>query len=41
MPTAAARTLASWDAAVRAHLLWLAQQISEARTTAQTALDQP
>ena len=43
--TAAARTIASWDAAVRlpvrAHLLWLAQQISEARTTAQAALDQP
>lgn len=43
--TAAARTIASWDAAVRlpvrAHLLWLAQQISEAHTTAQTALDQP
>jgi len=41
----AARTIASWDAAIRlqarAHLLWLAQQISEARTTAQAALDQP
>lgn len=42
---AAARTIASWDATVRlqarTHLLWLAQQISEARTTAQAALDQP
>lgn len=42
---AAARTIASWDATarlhVRAHLLWLAQQISEARTAAQAALDQP
>jgi hypothetical protein len=41
---AAARTIATWDATVRlpvrAHLLWLAQQITEARTTAQDALDQ-
>jgi hypothetical protein len=43
--TAAARTIASWDAVVRlparAHLLWLAQQITEARTTAQATLDPP
>lgn len=43
--TAAARTIASWAPAVRlqarAHLLWLAQQVTEARTTAQSALDQP
>ncbi|MFF3958485.1 hypothetical protein ACFYY1_35510 [Streptomyces sp. NPDC001890] len=43
--TAAARTIASWDAVVRlparAHLLWLVQQITEARTTAQAALNQP
>ncbi|MFE9250938.1 hypothetical protein [Streptomyces sp. NPDC007088] len=42
---AAARTIADWDATVRlpvrAHLLWLAQQITEARTTAQATLDQP
>ncbi|MFI5864738.1 hypothetical protein [Streptomyces sp. NPDC051546] len=43
--SAAARMIASWDATVRlpvrAHLLWLAQQITEARTTAQAALDGP
>ncbi|MFC8019106.1 hypothetical protein [[Kitasatospora] papulosa] len=42
---AAARTIATWDATVRlpvrTHLLWLAQQITEARTTARTARDQP
>ncbi|MFI1189405.1 hypothetical protein [Streptomyces californicus] len=42
---AAARTIATWHATVRLpvrpHLLWLAQQITEARTTVKAALDQP
>ncbi|MGC5266696.1 hypothetical protein ACPXCO_37415 [Streptomyces cyaneofuscatus] len=41
----AARTIASWDPAVRlqsrAHLLWLTQQFTEARTTAHSAIAQP
>ncbi|MFV6049985.1 hypothetical protein ACNPQN_32805 [Streptomyces sp. NPDC056297] len=43
--TTAARTIASWDPAVRlqsrAHLLWLAQQLTEARTTAHSARGRP
>ncbi|MEU7031888.1 hypothetical protein AB0A60_34975 [Streptomyces sp. NPDC046275] len=42
---AAARTIASWSAATRlqtrGHLLWPAQQITEARRAAQGALDHP
>ncbi|MFJ5951446.1 hypothetical protein [Streptomyces noursei] len=42
--SAAAHTIASWDAATRlqtrGQLLWLAQQITEARRMAQAALDQ-
>ncbi|MEU1076280.1 MULTISPECIES: hypothetical protein [unclassified Streptomyces] len=42
---AAARTIASWNAATRlqtrGHLLWAAHQIAEARRAAQDALDHP
>lgn len=42
---AAARTLASWNAVtrlqIRGHLMWPAQQITEARRAAQGALDDP